>query len=96
MSIIDRLDELLANNPLCRAFRLSPDRYCEYLFHVGNSSKANHTGGPILEDGLVTHYYMGKQIICDTPKTSCRKCGAPTEPHECSFCKTPSEWEEVQ
>jgi hypothetical protein len=89
VSIIDRLSDLLASQPEAERIVMSPQRYAELAKTQFECIRSVYRPGTTLMfDGRPVHRYR--------PVGFCRNCGAPSEPVRCSYCRSPSEFVEIQ
>lgn len=90
MSTMDRIaraieDQVVRKNNRPKIIHLSPAKWVDFMTEVGS---AMHRAQSV----AYKVQFMGVVVVMDQPTGFCRTCGAPSEPTECSYCHSPSEY----
>jgi len=93
MGVIDRAIDAIANHEAThgvtpKVMTLAPRLWTELVSEAHRGSR--HLTYAYC--GATEDYFMGVKIRKATPTGFCRNCGAPAEPHACSYCRTPSDF----
>ena len=89
VSVADRLSAMIVANPDAKRIVLST----RLFYELRRSVPWGMLYVQAVSDEML---FEGLPIVRVRPSIFCRNCGAPIEPMECSYCKTPSEIIELE
>ena len=92
MSIVDEIAAALeSRDGKVKRIVLSPKKYAE--LHQACLGMMRYTEA---HQPIYSMAFMNAPVSMAAYTGFCRNCGAPSEPNECSFCHSESEWIEIQ